>query len=181
MPTALGRSSIAALPPNTRSPVTIVISPFGTGDTLGSRGATLTVTLFDFAGFPVAGLPRQDLWVDDPGDGTLNMCLGGAWADHDTDANGQTTFSGRLGGGGASETIAVYVIGTRIVGPAPLVSVISPDYDANQRVDIADVGIFVLDFASGTNPERSDFVDDDVLNLADLGRFATFLGEECRP
>lgn len=163
------------------TPVTVVITPFARGDTFESRGATLTVRLVDFDGWPVVGLPRQDIWIDDPGDGALSMCLGGSWADHDTDPNGVTTFGGRYAGGGASETLLVYVAGVAIVGAPLPVSVISPDYDADRRVTLADVGIFASDFASGTHPARSDFVTDGTLDLSDVGRFATFVGEECRP
>jgi len=161
-------------------PVTVVITPAGNGDVLEDLGATLTVVVLDLNGSPVVGLPRQDVWIDDPGDGSLRMCAGGAIADHDTDATGATTFTGALAGGGYSNEIRVFVSGLMLVGAPVAVQIISPDYDASRRVDLSDVGEFALDWSAGV-AGRSDFVADGFLNLADVGRFASAYGEVCGP
>ena len=158
----------------------IMITPAGNGPTLAARGLTVEVTVIDCVGTRVAGYPFQDIILSDVGNGDLNRCPGRTTADANTDALGRTTFSGALAGGGTTVAgLQVYLGGVPLLGPALAIRVNSPDLNGNRRVDVADVGLFAADFSSGVARFRSDLVEDGVLNVSDVGRFATHVREEC--
>src|SRR5262249_53523291 len=69
----------------------ITISPNGTGDTFASTGITIRVGIRNFAGEPVIGEPAVEFVLYNS---ALCICPGGNIADHPSDVNGETTFTG---------------------------------------------------------------------------------------
>ncbi|MDX2472601.1 MAG: hypothetical protein QNL91_02740 [Candidatus Krumholzibacteria bacterium] len=182
-------------------PIHIMITPGDGGDPLNDADffggapvdATIRVQLWASGGSledpqppqSIANFPSEDLWLEAPG---VAMCMGGATADANTDADGWFTFSGRLNGGGWTDAnlgapgLQVIVSGmplddqTASIRPHILVN--SPDLDGDGRVSITDIPPFADDFY-GAYAFRSDFLWDGVINLSDVTRFAASLGESC--
>jgi hypothetical protein len=184
----LGLASMASatIPdPNLSSAVaagsgTILAVPSGAGDSIGSIGATITVTVLDASGAAIAGFPFQDIYVDDIGNGDLSLCQGGSTADANTNASGVTTISGTIGGGGFTQAgLGVYLSGVAINGTSISIDVNSCDTSGDLKVDLVDLGDFASDFTGGVYNFRSDFDFNAALDLADVGRFAQFFGDLC--
>ena len=182
-------------------PVHIMVTPGADGDALESASlmggavvdATILIQLWASGGGldeplppqPVAYFPFEDLWLEAPG---LANCTGGASADGNTDAEGWFTFSGSPNMGGANDPDAVLpglqvmVSGTALddqVNPIrPHILVNSPDINGDGTVSLTDVPLFAADFY-GPYAFRSDFSWDGAINLSDVVRLATSLGESC--
>lgn len=163
--------------------VQLQITPAGLGDNFGARGATVTVTVRDGNGDVIVGYPFQDMSLDANTDTDLTICPGGSTFDANTDANGQSTFSGNVAGGGQTQGgLRVLLGGTPVTGGLGSlidIDVNSSDINKDLVVNIADVGQFASDFGAGVYSFRSDLVADGVLNIADVGNFATHVQEEC--
>lgn len=161
----------------------ILVVPDGSGPTLASEGHVVWFRVVDRGGSPIEGYPFQDLMLARL-DGTTQVipCPGGAVADANTDANGESTFSGALAAGGwTDETLYIHAAGVPAVDLPPLqLTVNSPDLDGNHMVNLQDIGAFALDFASGY-AFRSDIGGDldGTLNLADVGVLAIHNGKSC--
>ena len=164
------------------SPGHLVVVPDGSGPALGPEGHTITVTLRDANGDVIVGYPFQDLYLAALDDGgTMAVCPGGAVADANTDATGTATFTGSLAAGGwTDDTLVLFVGGTPIVHSPLGITVNSPDINGDLQVNLSDIGFFALDFATGY-AFRSDLAGDldGVLNIADVGRMASWVGREC--
>lgn len=180
----LGLAGVASagIPDETQSTATsaggvVLITPASTGGAIADAGATITVTVLDAGGFPVANYPFQDIYVDDPGNGSIVLCQGGSVADADTDNNGVTTISGIIGGGGQNQTTQVYINGTPLAGTPLAVGFNSPDIVADLSVDISDFSSFGLDF--GTTAFQSDLVYDNSVDIADFSVFGLSFGQTC--
>ena len=164
----------------TCEPGALYATPAGTGPTLESIGSTVTVEVLGLDDQPVAGYPFQDVWLDDDGDGSLNVCVAGALADANTDAEGITTISGSLAAGGWTlDGLRVYLGGTPVTGDVLPIDVNSPDIDGDRTVNVTDVGLFATDYSSGTYSYRSDFDQSGTLDLVDVGIFAGHVGDTC--
>lgn len=182
----LGLTSLAAagIPDDTLSTATsaagtILVTPAGTGDVLANKGLTISVNVRDANDDPIQGYPFQDTWVDDIGNGDIALCQGGSVADANTDANGDTTISGAFAAGGFTQAgLQVYLAGTPLTGAALGIDVNSCDITKDLVVNLADVGEFATDFGGAYN-FRSDFVADGVINLADVGELGIHNGEVC--
>lgn len=159
----------------------ITITPAGTGPSLASRGLTVTVTVVDANGDPIAGYPFQDVWLGDSVGGVdISLCNGGSAADANTNASGVTTISGIISGGGWTLTgMQVRLAGVPIVGPALLIDMNSADITGDLFVNLADVGEFSIDFNNVVYDFRSDFTCDGFENLADVGELAIANGQIC--
>jgi hypothetical protein len=164
----------------TSSPGCILITPQGDGPTLASRGLTISVVLLDSDLLPIADYPAVDIWFQGDGTNDLVMCYQGSIADQNTNAEGETTFTGAFAGGGWTQSgTRVYVAGMPI-GAAPLpIDVASTDYNGDLSVDIADLGNFAADYTNGVYDFRADFTCDGVENLADIAAFASRNGTRC--
>jgi hypothetical protein len=157
---------------------TLLITPDGTGDTLASIGAVVTVTVVDGTGTPIAGYPFQDMYLDDAGTAEISLCQGGSTADGNTNAAGVTTISGGISGGGFTQSgLQVYLAGVAI-GEALGINAVSPDNNGDLVVDLADFGEFGEDFGLGY-AFRSDYDSDLVTNLGDFGFFGTAFDTNC--
>ena len=161
-------------------PGVLLIRPDGAGPTLLDRGCEIELVVLNTSLIPIEGYPYQDMWLDDVGNGDLSICVGGALADANTDADGRTWFTGAVAGGGWTQAgILVYLGGTPLEGLPLDIQVNSPDIDGDTAVGLTDLGIFAEDYASGEMPFRSDFVHDGVLNLSDIAVMADALQARC--
>ncbi|RKZ18110.1 hypothetical protein DRQ53_01620 [bacterium] len=154
-----------------------LFTPAGTTPALGDQGVVIQVWIYDQFGFPVRNLPYQDIWLDDVGDWSVSSCQGGMTADANTDADGHTTISRVIFGGGSA------AIGTKVwVNAEPddellPVLLVSPDINGDLVVDLFDFGTFGMDF--GSDAFRSDLHDDGIVDLVDFGLFGQHFGETC--
>jgi hypothetical protein len=177
--------AMAGIPDDVESTATsaggvALITPAGLGVTLASAGATVSVTVRDANTDPIPGYPFQDIWLDDAGNGDIALCQGGSVADGNTDANGETTISGTIAGGGWTQSGAqVYLAGTPLAGPTLAIDFNSCDINGDLVVNVGDIGDFAIDFADPDFEFRSDFIPDGVINLADIGELALHNGEVC--
>lgn len=158
---------------------TVLITPAGAGETLASKGATVSVVVADVNGDPIAGYPFQDIYLDDFVAGEISLCQGGSVADGNTNASGETTISGAIAGGGFTQNgMQVYLAGTALAGAALDINIVSCDINGDLKVDLGDIGDFAIDF-NGSYQFRSDFIFDGTINLADVGELAIHNGEVC--
>jgi hypothetical protein len=143
--------------------------------------ATITLTLEDGGGFPVADYPAEDMWLQWTDETTMFICVGGTLADGDTDDAGQTEWQDAMFLGGQSEVLAQIIINGEALtsgGGFPL-HVNSADIDYSGDVKLADVGPFAADYIAPVAPYRSDFSSDNDMNLADVGLMAQGVGAAC--
>lgn len=157
----------------------LLISPAGTGPTLGEVGATVEVEIRDGCGLPIAGFPYQDLFLDDAGTGDIGLCLWGRVADANTDAMGRTTLSGAIAGGGWTQSGMQLGVAGILVGPVLPIDVVSPDINGDLFVNLGDIAAFAVDFSGDVSTFRSDLDHDGQLSLGDLGILAVHYGESC--
>jgi hypothetical protein len=158
----------------------IYICPAGDGQTLAGAGATITVTLLDASGLPIANYPLEDVWVESLEPGALVFCPGGNLADANTDVSGVTTFSGTLAGGGCTrEGLVVYVAGAALVGPPLEIEVNSPDITGDLVVDHCDKILFSEAFL-GAYSFCADYTHDGMVNIADMADFAAHFCSVCQ-
>lgn len=165
---------------------TLMVQPSGQGSAFteaqlpdGTRvDATVFLRMLDNQDFPICCFPREDLWLQSE-DGGLIRCGNGTIADANTDAAGLTHWTAPLHAGGSSQALLwVHINGEALwTGGLPL-SINSPDFNGDLRVNLADVQLFAADLAAGYD-FRTDLHRDGVLNLADLGRLAASLGAQC--
>jgi len=174
---------------NATGQASVFTVPDGTGRTLAdcvvyggtNTDATITVTLRDIHDNPVVGYPAADLWLVTESDG-LALCVEGSLADGPTDANGQTTFSRAIHGGGHSdaaggERTVVMVGGSPLAGWELDILYNSPDLDGDLDVDGNDVNLFMADFGSAAY--RSDFDFNGHVDLVDVALLNGAMGAVC--
>lgn len=107
----------------------VEIANDGNGKSLAAAGLTVTVTVRDANGDPIAGYPFQDVWLGDNSGGTeITLCNGGNSASVNTNASGVTTITGSIAGGGSTTSgMQVYLAGVPLNGAALLLDAASPD------------------------------------------------------
>jgi len=156
--------------------------PNGGGSSFGAAAggdATITLTLRDGLGAVIANYPFEDMWIEST-DGGMVACTGGATADANTDAAGETEWATPLQAGGSSEAgTQVSISGAFLAGATLPINHNSADIDGNGAVNLSDVPLFAGDFYGGMDPFRSDFAFDGVVNLSDVVRLAQALGASC--
>lgn len=141
--------------------------------------ATLTVTLADGSGQPIANFPAEDIWLASLINGELVPCVGGVVADVDTDASGATFFQDPLMAGGYTESPCQVLINGGSWGLPPLPLFFnSGDINGDLYVNLQDVGLFTSVFY-GPYHFKGDFFRDGTLNIADVGRMALGIGAAC--
>ncbi len=179
----------------TTEPVSVYTLPGGEGHSLancflfgGSEAdASIQLTIEASSGEFIAGLPAEDLWLEPDGEADLVFCAGGNIADHPTDAEGRTSFSGPFSGGGWFPAVvgtASLVLHTPynipcLDWPDVPISINSPDLLVDHVVNLSDVVVFVGDYY-GEYTYRSDFYWDGVINLSDIVLLSQALGAACR-
>jgi len=159
---------------------------------------------------PIRGIPRTDYWLNacDPSK-QLCLCAEPIVADSSTGANGRTTLSGRIAGGGCTiqqgqltgQGICVSIQGKTIVAkpcpsPYPLclaIDVKSPDITGpggqpNGVIDLSDLATLssCYNTAWGVPPPPGrqfnacwDFNDDNAVNLTDFSFFREHYKHYC--
>ena len=158
--------------------LTIVPSPPGVPvETFASAGIHISVRVRDCDGQPVVGLPASSIVLSAP---TLCICPGGNIADGPTDAEGRTTFSGRIRGGGYAESLTLFVDGTAVVTNIP-VRINSPD-SVPQSPCSVDAGDHSVPLRVGIPSQYTicaDLNEDGVIDLIDLIIYSAWLGAHC--
>jgi hypothetical protein len=162
----------------------VEIAMDGNGKSLAAAGLTVTVTVLDGNGDPVAGYPFQDVYVGDNLGGTeISLCNGGSFASGNTNASGVTTITGSIAGGGTTTSgMQVYLAGVPLNGPALPLDASSPDLIGHDLIvnnpDLTTVpGGFANLFLNGGYDVVGDFNCDSVENILEVTRFAElFLG-----
>jgi len=165
--------------------------PQGDGVRFDSFGGTISITVKDITGAPIAGIPATDFWADGCG-GNVILCggSGSSNANAATDANGQTEMVGTMAAGGCDQVgLAVVVQGVVLLDPgaaclSPLClnfKLVSPDIDGNNVVNLADFSVFGAGYTSPPKPYNPciDYNCDGVVNLADFSRFASHYLHQC--
>ena len=165
----------------TGTPTVALITPSGTGPSLADQGITVEIQIMECTFTPIVGFPREDIWISPYHDGEMWFCPGGAIADENTDADGRTSITGALAGGGYSTGGAiVYVSGNPMTSPYPgslPLDFVSPDLDGDLDVDIADFSSFGQDF--GSSAIRSDLDPNGIVDLGDFAVFGLHFGTNC--
>ena len=146
--------------------------------------ASIHIRIVDVSGIPVPNYPFQDIWLasDSAGEFSCTIKLS---ADHDTDTNGETSFSNPLMGGGTSAgPFWVYLNGTKACTsagfehPSIPIRLNSPDLNGDGYVNLSDVAIFISDYY-GPYDYRSDFLWDGRIDLSDVRLLAKGVGTYC--
>lgn len=158
----------------------VTACPRGDGDpltaTIGGGNSQITLTITLNGGYPVPGIPAEDMWLVGCTDGLL-LCGGssGSNADGPTNAAGVTTFSNDLVAGGCDT--GLWVVVEAIVAQDPNnacnplcvpIATRSPDYKSSgapgpapcagdircpdSKVSNADYSWFVTHYPSASNP-----------------------------
>jgi len=140
---------------------------------------TITLTLVDQFGDPIAFYPSEDLLLVTSG-GSFIACANGTAANLSTDINGVTTWANPLlaGGNSPGETVTVAVAGLTLNQAGLDIIFNSADITGDLSSNVADLTLFSIDYNTVYN-YRSDFVRDGAVNVADLTQFARGYGSSC--
>jgi hypothetical protein len=151
--------------------------PFTIAPCGGDAMPVIDITVMDAGNNPIE-LIASDVWLDSP---DITICTHGADADSSTfrpDA-GHTTISGWLPAGIRDLARCAEVRGNVIaMGNAigsVLLQVNSPDLSGDQRVTVADFGLFAERFQ--TNDPCADYNEEGFVSVADFGLFAGWFGD----
>ncbi len=160
-------------------------SPFTTAQVIGTSDivdASIIVTLRDGNDAVIPNFPAEDVWLESV-DGGMVPCLGGATADLDTDADGETQFVNAMSAGGSSmANCTVMVSGDAITGGANsgvfALRFNSADINGDGIVNLSDISDFSSVFY-GAYDFSADFFADGVVNLSDVQKLAAGNGAAC--
>lgn len=146
-----------------------------------TEDVTITLTVRDGSGRPMANFAAEDMWLQWQDENNLYVCSVGTVADGNTNDQGVVTWYRALPVGGSTEsTVQVFLSGSPLTSSAGFqLHINSADINHDGIVDLADVGLFAADYADPAVPYRSDFVNDGVMNLADVEKMAYGLGADC--
>jgi hypothetical protein len=163
--------------------------PNGLGSTFANAGsvggavnATITLTVLDGGGVPVANFSAADMWLEKAaGAGNFAACTGGTVADLNTNAAGVTTWAAPLRAGGWSNVNTLVVInGSALTSSSGLVLWHnSSDLSGDGSADLSDIGEFATDFFGGVYSFRADLSYDALVDLGDIGVLASGVGAVC--
>jgi hypothetical protein len=160
---------VFTLPDGSGSPFTEAIGPQGPAD------ATLTLTVVDANGNPIANYPAANIWLEAQG----VVACSGIHPDGDTDEFGQTRWSvSPLAGGSNWGMGSRIVINGELHPLAVALTFISADMNGDGFVNLVDVGLFVA--ALETNTLTADFNGDGAINLGDVSMLAQAMGATCQ-
>jgi hypothetical protein len=139
--------------------------------------ATITLTLVNHLGAPLANHAAEDFWLETTGD-SLVFPAGGTIADGPTNAVGVTVWQQPLVAGGCSigEGVIVLVEGQPLNQDAINLGFVSADNNGDRIVNLADLSTFAANYY-GTYGPCSDLFYDGILNLSDSALFAQAYGQ----
>jgi len=178
IPVAGGPPDLANSSVSVNSGGQVIANPDGTGPSLASVGATITVQISDADFRPVSGVSPSRITLHSRPDTALVWCLGSGFADAPTDAVGMTTFSMPPAAGGQAFVFEVRVDGLPILNglgaPDALnLTVRSTDLTKDKRTDVLDYVRFAYDLErfqdTGNRWTRSDLDFDGDIDAADEG------------
>ena len=157
--------------------------PSGAGNTftnarLGGAAvdATLTLTVVNSLGDPIANYPAEDMWLISTGGGFVPCDM--ANPDGATDVNGQTSWvQSPLAGGSSRGENAQAVIAGDNVPTTAMVYFVSADLNGDLTVGLSDIAVFTQ--AIGNYNADADFNDDGTVNLSDIGVMTQGIGAVC--
>jgi len=158
----------------------LTIMPDGSGETLAAVGIHVDVRVHDCSGNPVVGLPASSIVLYSS---ALCICAGGNIADGPTDAEGRTTFSGTIRGGGCVESLLVFVDRTAVASIP--VRTNSPDRGpvaSPCSIDAGDDGFFARFGQRAGETGYTicyDYNEDGAIDLHDLIVYGAHLGAAC--
>lgn len=150
--------------------------------TSGTVNATITLTVLDGGGVPVANFSAADMWLEkavSAGTGNFIACTGGTTADVNTNASGVTTWAAPLRAGGWSTANTLVVInGSPLTSSSGLnLRHNSADINGDGVANLSDIPLFAGDYGSTTF--RSDLLFDGTVNVSDIPRLASGVGAVC--
>jgi hypothetical protein len=160
----------------------------------GGDNDYIWVIVRDITGTGIQGIPWTDYWVNACDEAQeLCLCASPIAADSVTNINGETTFSGRIAGGGCILTGGMWVAcqgktfqdnETCTVPICIDIQIVSPDYTADCAVNSSDLSYFGQSYnkVSGVDPEYDDccdYTDDGICNLSDFSYFGEHYLHEC--
>jgi hypothetical protein len=150
--------------------------------TSGVVNATITLTVLDGGGVPVANFSAADMWLQKAvvaGTGNFIACTGGTTADLNTNNAGVTTWAAPLRAGGWSTSNTLVVInGAALTSNAGLnLRHNSADINGDGVANLSDIPLFASDYGSAAF--RSDLLFDGVVNVSDIPRLASGVGAVC--
>ncbi len=138
--------------------------------------ATLTLTVVNSEGDPIANYPASDIWLVSSGGGlvTCGLAMPGAA----TDANGQTSWvAGIAGGSNSLAEDAQAIIGSAPVPNTAAVHFVGADITGDLAVNLSDITLFTQTLAAYN--AYADFNNDQVVNLSDITVFTQAIGTAC--
>jgi hypothetical protein len=140
--------------------------------------ATLTLTVVNSSGNPIAGYPAEDIYITSTNAGTALVVCADLQPDGATDANGQTQWVNPVAAGGNTlgEELQA-IIGADAVPTTAAVQIVSADITGDLQVNLSDVTIFAQG-VSTYNP-AADFNGDGNVNLTDVALIAQAVGAVC--
>ena len=149
----------------------------------GVVNATISLTVLDGGGVPVANFSANDMWLEKEivaSTGNFAACTGGTTADLNTNASGVTTWAAPLRAGGWSTSKTLVVInGAALTSNTGLIlQHNSADINGDGNANLSDIPLFVADFY-GAYSFRSDLLFDGIVNLSDIPRVASGVGAVC--
>ena len=157
----------------------MLLCPAGDGTRLDLSGGTVSVTVKDNTGAPVAGIPAADFWLTG-WSGGLTLCggAGSSNANLATNALGQTLMIGTIAAGGCDlGGLSVVVQGVILQDPATncttdlclAITSVSPDINGDLIVQLIDLAQFGPVFLGTVALNLCmDFNCDGIVNLVDL-------------
>jgi len=158
----------------------VTVDPSGNGETFAGTGITIRVYLRNNGGTPLVGIPREEIQLFNS---NLCICPGGNIADHASDANGETTFSGSLSAGGCAPNLIVFAT-CNVIATIP-VKINGPDATPASpcAVDASDLSALVArrgaQVGQGNYSICFDFNEDGSIDASEVALFASALGGQC--
>jgi hypothetical protein len=159
----------------------VTIAPNGAGETFAGTGITIRVFLKNCNGAPLVGVPAQEVNIFNS---ALCICPGGNSADAATDANGMTTFSGTIRGGGCVESLTIFADGVAVCTRNDL-KTNSPDHVPASPCFVDAGDLSALAARLGIPVQYNICFDYNesgppTIDASDLSFFASLLGAACQ-
>jgi len=161
----------------------VFVVPSGAGNPLteGRLGgatvdATLTLTVVNAMGDPIANYPADDMWIVSTGGGLVACDV--ITADGLTDVNGQAVWvqSPNAGGSSLGEMVQAFVAGDPVPDTADI-AFVSADLNGDLLVNLSDITVFTQALAAYN--AAADFNADGVVNLSDITLMTQGIGQVC--
>lgn len=166
------------------------MEPIGEG--CGGDDDCIWVEVIDANGYPWAGIPVTDFWLQAADQSEqLCLCAGSLVADSVTNILGRTTFSGPIAAGGCALNGLYLVFRGYLFLEEPAcmdvsvrdIIIVSPDLTADCRINLSDLGVFGLSYNTQLgDPDYNtccDYNDDDKCNLSDFAWLAEHYQHGC--